>query len=246
MTISREGRRRTAASGRCGSTDARREAVPSRDRPRVRSEHQAGVATELERSDMRKPRCSRLLEESRAASAAMRQRTQAEPAAIAAPVSSPPPGAAGVRPIEHAAQPICSHKEGATSSQLFDAAGRRRSPATLPGHHAGQAPRNKGRLYPADPPTVDEIVAVMREAPRDRYGLRLRALIVILWRGGLRIQEALSLTESDLDQRRGGVLIRFGKGGRAEKSASTRGRGTNTSHHGWPNASSCRSVHCSA
>lgn len=100
------------------------------------------------------------------------------------------------------------------SSQLFDAAGRRRSPATLPGHRAGQAPRNKGRLYPADPPTVDEIVAVMREAPRDRHGLRLPALIVILWRGGLRIQEALSLTESDLDQRRGGVLIRFGKGGR--------------------------------
>jgi hypothetical protein len=31
----------------------------------------------------------------------------------------------------------------------LDAAGRQRSPATLPGYHAGRAPRNKGRKYPA-------------------------------------------------------------------------------------------------
>jgi hypothetical protein len=46
----------------------------------------------------------------------------------------------------------------------LDAAGRRRSPATLPGYHAGRPPRNKGMRYPADPPTIDEIVAVMRHA----------------------------------------------------------------------------------
>ena len=97
------------------------------------------------------------------------------------------------------------------SQQLFDAAGRRRSPATMPGHHARKAPRNKGQRYPADPPTVDEIVAVMREAGEDRHGRRLRALIVVLWRAGLRIQEALALTETDLDERRGSVLIRHGK-----------------------------------
>jgi integrase len=82
---------------------------------------------------------------------------------------------------------------------LFNAAGRRRSPAAMPGHNAGRAPRDKGMVYPADPPTVDEIVAVMRKTPADRHGLRLRALIVVLWRGGLRIQEALSLIEFDLD-----------------------------------------------
>jgi site-specific recombinase XerD len=37
---------------------------------------------------------------------------------------------------------------------------------------------------------------------------------VILWRAGLRIQEALTLTEADLDQSRGAVLVRRGKGGR--------------------------------
>ena len=31
--------------------------------------------------------------------------------------------------------------------QLFDAAGRRRSPATLPDFHAGRTPANKGQRY---------------------------------------------------------------------------------------------------
>jgi integrase len=82
---------------------------------------------------------------------------------------------------------------------LLDAAGRRRSPATMPGFHAGRPPRNKGHRYPADPPTVEEIVAVMRAAGNGRHARRLRALIVVLWRAGLRINEALALSESDLD-----------------------------------------------
>jgi site-specific recombinase XerD len=96
----------------------------------------------------------------------------------------------------------------------LDAAGRRRSPATMPGYHAGRPPRNKGLHYPADPPTIDEIVAVMRNASDNRHGWRLRAMIVALWRAGLRVQEALALTEHDLDQRRGSILVRSGKGGR--------------------------------
>jgi len=47
------------------------------------------------------------------------------------------------------------------SELLLDAAGRRRSPATLPEFHAGRPPRNKGMRYPADPPTIEEIVTVM-------------------------------------------------------------------------------------
>jgi site-specific recombinase XerD len=99
-------------------------------------------------------------------------------------------------------------------SVLLDAAGRRRSPATMPGYHAGRPPRNKGMCYPADPPTVDEIVAVMRHAADDRHGWRARAIIVVLWRAGLRVQEALALAEHDLDHRRGSILVRRGKGGR--------------------------------
>ena len=54
----------------------------------------------------------------------------------------------------------------------------------------------------------------MRAAGEGAHGRRLRGLIVIMWRAGLRIQEALALTEGDLDQRRGSVLVRRGKGGR--------------------------------
>jgi site-specific recombinase XerD len=101
-----------------------------------------------------------------------------------------------------------------TVSVVLDAAGRRRSPATMPGYHAGRTPRNKGQLYPADPPAVEEIIAVMRHSPEDRHGARVRALIVVLWCGGVRVQEALSLGEHDLDPRRGSLLVRNGKGGR--------------------------------
>ena len=47
---------------------------------------------------------------------------------------------------------------------------------------------------------------------------RLHALIVVLWRAGLRIHEALALAESDLDRRRGSVLVRRGKGGRRREA----------------------------
>jgi integrase len=97
---------------------------------------------------------------------------------------------------------------------LLDAAGRPRSPATLPGYHAGRSPRNKGQRYPADPPTVSEIIAVMRHAGTGLHADRLRALVIVLWRAGLRIHEALALREADLDARRGSVLVRRGKGGR--------------------------------
>jgi site-specific recombinase XerD len=39
-------------------------------------------------------------------------------------------------------------------------------------------------------------------------------MIVLLWRAGLRVQETLALTEHDLDERRGSILVRAGKGGR--------------------------------
>jgi integrase len=101
-----------------------------------------------------------------------------------------------------------------TGSPVLDAAGRRRSPATIPGFHAGRPPRNKGLRYPADPPTVTEIVAVMQIVGDGLHGRRLRGLVAVLWRAGLRIDEALALHEADLDRRRGSLLVRRGKGGR--------------------------------
>jgi hypothetical protein len=62
--------------------------------------------------------------------------------------------------------------------------------------------------YPADPPKVEEIVAVMPAAGNGVHGRRLRGVIVIMWRAGLGIEEALALTEGDLDQRRGSLVVR--------------------------------------
>ena len=80
----------------------------------------------------------------------------------------------------------------------------------MPGYLAGRAPRNKGMQYPPDPPRAEEIVLVMRQAGRDQHGLRVRALIAVLWRGGLRIS-ALALNETDIDEGRGSLLVRHGR-----------------------------------
>jgi hypothetical protein len=56
---------------------------------------------------------------------------------------------------------------------------------------------DKGLRYPADPPKVEEIVSVICTAGDASCGRRLRGLIVVLWRAGLRIQEALAFTEGD-------------------------------------------------
>jgi integrase len=128
---------------------------------------------------------------------------------------------------------------------LLDAAGRRRSPATLPGYHRGRPPRNKGLHYPADPPTVEEIVVVMRCAGDNPDGLRMRGLLIVLWRAGLRISEALALAESDLDAVRGAILVRRGKGGKRREVGMDPGRGSN-SRHGCDYVRRFPSAHCSA
>ena len=74
--------------------------------------------------------------------------------------------------------------------------------------------RKQGSALSGRPAKGREIIAVMRAAGHRAHGRRLCALIVIMWRAGLRIEEALALTEGDLDHRRGSLLVRRGKGGR--------------------------------
>jgi site-specific recombinase XerD len=59
---------------------------------------------------------------------------------------------------------------------------------------------------------VEEIIAVMRATGDGPDGVRLRGVIVVLWRAGLRVSEALALNETDLDPDRGALLVRHGKG----------------------------------
>jgi hypothetical protein len=50
----------------------------------------------------------------------------------------------------------------------------------------------RGCATPADLPKVEEIIAVMRAAGDNPHGRRLRALIVIVWRAGLRVHADLA------------------------------------------------------
>ena len=131
------------------------------------------------------------------------------------------------------------------STPLLDCAGRRRSPATTSTFHEGLSPRNKGLRYPPDPPTVEEIVAVMRAAGDSPEGVRLRGIMVVLWRAGLRISEALALSETDLDPDRGSLVVRRGKGDKRREVGMDRWAWTQLQP--WLELrTNCRSGDCSA
>ena len=71
-----------------------------------------------------------------------------------------------------------------------------------------------GPLPRAPTLSADRPRAVTTQRVGTVHGLRARGLMAVLWGSGLRVQEALDLTELDLDRRRGSVLVRRGKGGR--------------------------------
>ncbi len=86
---------------------------------------------------------------------------------------------------------------------------------TVPGARRGQHPPNYGRKFPAEVLTAEEVGRLMDACPRrGAAGMRNRALIVVLWRGGLRTAEALALELRDVDRQAGTVVVRHGKGNR--------------------------------
>lgn len=97
----------------------------------------------------------------------------------------------------------------------IDAAGYRRSYVTRPGYRVGMKPPNAGNTYPAEVLTKEEIGQLLAACSRrGSAGLRTRALIVVLWRSGLRIDEALSLRPKDVDLVVGTITVLHGKGNR--------------------------------
>ena len=116
-----------------------------------------------------------------------------------------------------------------TGEILLDRRGLPRTKATLPGAGRGRRPVTKGREYPPDPMTSKEIDAMLRylAEPRNKYEtrhgrtsrIRLRALIALLWRSGLRISEALDLEPRDLNREHFCLTVRHGKGDKRRISA---------------------------
>lgn len=91
--------------------------------------------------------------------------------------------------------------------------GRQRSPITLPEYRLGRAPANKGGRYPAEVLTGDEMLALLEAFPeRTQFGVRQRALVVVMWRAGLRVAEALALMPKDVDLETGVIVVLLGKG----------------------------------
>lgn len=75
---------------------------------------------------------------------------------------------------------------------------------------------NKGEKLPPEPLTKDEVLALMNACSRRApTGKRDRALICILWRGQLRISEALDLKQSDFDPAACTLRVLKGKGKKA-------------------------------
>lgn len=91
----------------------------------------------------------------------------------------------------------------------------RNQPAALqPDPKCEKRPTNKGRKLPAEPLSTDEVRRLLDACNRGTTGLRARALIVTLWRAGLRVGEALALRPKDVDLASGTVRVLHGKGDR--------------------------------
>jgi site-specific recombinase XerD len=89
------------------------------------------------------------------------------------------------------------------------------SPITTPGYHTGRTAPNKGRTFPPEVLTEDEVKALIRACSnRAPTGIRNRALITVMYRAGLRLSEALALKPKDVDPDAGTVVVLHGKGDR--------------------------------
>ena len=89
-------------------------------------------------------------------------------------------------------------------------------PATRRHHrNARPRPRKPRRHFPPEVLSDEEVGRLLRACShRAPSGLRNRALIAVLYRAGLRINEALDLYPKDVDIASGSIRVLCGKGGR--------------------------------
>src|SRR5436309_9519667 len=112
---------------------------------------------------------------------------------------------------EPEARPRRQHAEDRQRARPVRARGRAGSPSG----EQRRRPANAGQRYPAEILTPDEVRALIKACSnRAPTGIRNRALLVLLYRGGLRITEALRLHPKDLDRAAGTVTVLRGKGGK--------------------------------
>jgi site-specific recombinase XerD len=87
--------------------------------------------------------------------------------------------------------------------------------------YPGMKPPNAGKRYPPEPLTKDEAIALLNACGRGPTGIRNRAIIAALWRGGLRVGECVALYPRDVVQVPEPALrVRQGKTPRSARLAS--------------------------
>jgi integrase/recombinase XerD len=70
---------------------------------------------------------------------------------------------------------------------------------------------------PPEPLTKDEVLALIEATGNGISDVRDRALIMMLWRTGLRVSEAISLQDRDIDRTESGMIVRV-RHGKGDKS----------------------------
>jgi site-specific recombinase XerD len=74
-------------------------------------------------------------------------------------------------------------------------------------------PVNRGQKLPPEPLAEEEVRDLLKAcSTRAPTGIRNRALITVMYRGGLRLGEALQLKPKDLDAKKGTIRVLHGKG----------------------------------
>ena len=75
-------------------------------------------------------------------------------------------------------------------------------------------PTHAGRHFPIEPLTAREVSDLIASIPgRSTQGIRLRAVVALLYGAGLRVSECLRLQPQDVDTRAGVIRVHQGKGG---------------------------------
>lgn len=105
---------------------------------------------------------------------------------------------------------------------------RHKSDITKKGYGKGRPSKNKGKRFFADTLTKEEVLALVDGCNCGPSGLRDRALIVLLYRTGLRISEATNLRLHDIDLERGTIRVR---GTKTRTSDRTVGIGKMAAEH---------------
>lgn len=84
---------------------------------------------------------------------------------------------------------------------------------TDPRYRIGRRPANYGKTYPVEVLNPAEVHQLLAACPENRkHGVRNRAMIVLLWRSGLRVAELVALEPKDLDMAAGTITVLRGKG----------------------------------